>query len=768
MPYRPPLVAHEYFSADPPELPRLRRGDTGPAAVTRAEITSIEPDGVSFKALTAADEVLFARVAAAGDGVLRVRLAADPGATSRSARLLPLMHAAYTEATVAEFPGGVRVTAWPLTAVIRLEPWSVTYIDERTGATLLRTATGIEDISGRVRTAPFGCSTVAGEIVAYHETFAFPADEVLVGTGERFTPVNLRGQRPVMWNFDAFGSESDRAYKNVPFYQSSMGYGIVVDSGLPIEFDFGAATQSVVQVVVPDDLIEYYVLAGPGPNDVIERYNRLTCRPVPPPKWAFGTWISSGFCVDTQQAVLQRARTIRERGIPCDVLHLDTYWQPGGRWSELRWDTTTFPDPDAMLAELDTLGFKVCVWINPYISVHSDRFTEAGDLGFLLKRADGSTYVADSWHGSFPECGIVDFTNPAATGWFQERLRPIARQGVQVFKTDFAEGVPADAVAFNRMTGVELHNVYTLLFNDAVSAVTREVHGHSMVWARSSYLGGQRHAAQWSGDTISSYEAMASCINGGLAHGLSGVPFWSHDTGGFSGTPTDDLFLRWAQFGALSPLLRFHGTTSREPWRFPGVESAVIEALRLRYTLLPYLYSIALRSGVTGEPMMRALMVDSPEDPLAWRSEHEYRLGPDLLVAPMVNESQQRHVYLPAGEWVDWWSGEVTAGPAMVKVAPAMDQVPLYARMGALIPTVPAAASIPEQAWADLTLLSFGAQNATAEFRDVDGVTTITAQRDGGVFSVTTQGPARITGIRCADVAGSAVPPTVILNGDRR
>jgi alpha-D-xyloside xylohydrolase len=213
--------------------------------------------------------------------------------------------------------------------------------------------------------------------------------------------------------------------------------------------------------------------------------------------------------------------------------------------------------------------------------------------------------------------------------------------------------------------------------------------------------------------------------------------------------------------------LRFHGTTSREPWRFPGVESAVIEALRLRYTLLPYLYSIALRSGVTGEPIMRALMVDSPDDPLAWRAEHEYRLGPDLLVAPMVNESQQRHVYLPAGDWVDWWTGEVTAGPATLKVAPAMDRVPLYARRGALIPTVPAAASIPEQAWADLTLLSFGAQNATVEFRDVDGVTTITAEREGDVFSVTTLGPARIARIRFADVAGSAAPPTVLLNGDR-
>ncbi|NUR47015.1 MAG: alpha-xylosidase [Hamadaea sp.] len=766
MPFRPPLVAHEYFSADPPELPRRRHGEGGPQEITHAELMATDPNGVSVKAHATSGDLLTAQVTAAGEGIIRVRLATDPAARTRSARVLPLTRPDLGyQADVQVADGAIRIVAGSITAEVTLEPWGIRFLETGTGRLLTRTAPGVVDISGRMRTAPFGLSTVDGSVVAYHETFVLPADEVLAGTGERFLPLNLRGQRPVIWNFDAFGSEGDRAYKNVPFYQSSRGYGVVVDSGMPIEFDFGASTQSVVQIVVPDDLIDYYVLAGPTPTEVLTRYDRLTCRPVTPPKWAFGSWISSGFFVDTQEHVLRRARTIREHGIPCDVLHLDTYWQPDGKWSELRWDPVTFPDPDAMLAELTEQGFKVCLWMNSYLSVNSDRFTEAAEKGYLLKRQDGSAYVADSWHGSFPECGIVDFTNPDATSWFQDLLRPLARQGVQVFKTDFAEGVPADAVAYNGMSGAELHNVYALLFNDAVSAVTREVHGHSMIWGRSSYLGGQRHAAQWGGDTMCSYPALASSMNGGLAHGLSGVPFWSHDTGGFSGTPTDDLFLRWAQFGALSPLLRFHGTTTREPWRFPAVEAQVIDALKLRYRLLPYLYSQALLAGETGEPIMRALMVDSPEDPLAWRAEHEYRLGPELLVAPVISEEQERHVYLPAGEWAGWWNGELVTGPTSVHVSPAPDQIPLYARVGALLPTTATAESIPDGPWKSITIVSVGGLSGTTEIRDDDGVTSVTAVREDATFTVTTSGPARIDRVEFVQVAGYAVPGVVVLNG---
>jgi alpha-D-xyloside xylohydrolase len=483
------------------------------------------------------------------------------------------------------------------------------------------------------------------------------------------------------------------------------------------------------------------VIAG-QPAEALRRYDGLTGMPVLPPKWAFGTWISSGFFRDSQERVMERARTIRARGIPCDVLHLDTYWQAEDHWSDLRWDPEAFPDPEGMLAALDEMGFKVCLWMNPYISHLSPAFSEAAERGYFLKTPSGDPYVADCWHGSYPSCGIVDFTNPEAAGWFRGLLRSLLEQGVAVFKTDFAEGVPHDAVAANGMTGTELHNVYALLFNDLVADVTREVQGHGLVWARSSYLGGQRHPAQWSGDSDAVYPAMGSTIRGGLSHGLSGVPFWSHDAGGFHGRPTDDLFVRWAQFGALSPLVRFHGTTSREPWQFPNVEAQVVEAIRLRYRLMPYIYSAAVTAAETGAPMMRALCVDYPDDPVAWQADLEYLLGEDLLVAPMTSADGTRTVYLPAGTWVDYWTGEIAEGSRHIVVSPPLDRIPLFVRHGAVIPVTEVTDRVAGDS--EITLLCYGAEGRTT-IKDLDGTTTVAVRWEDGRPVITTEGPKRIT-----------------------
>ena len=219
-----------------------------------------------------------------------------------------------------------------------------------------------------------------------------------------------------------------------------------------------------------------------------------------------------------------------------------------------------------------------------------------------------------------------------------------------MFKTDFAEGVPVDAVASNGMTGAELHNVYSLLFNDVVADVTRggqrarDGVGPLVLPRRPAAL-----ARSGAATPTPPTRRWAARLRGGLSHGLSGIPFWSHDAGGFTGTPTPDLYIRWAQFGALSPLVRLHGTTSRLPWDFPAdAGAAATEALRLRYRLMPYLYSAAVESARTGPPMMRALLVDSPDDPAAWLADLEYRLGPDLLVAPMTDPDGTR-ARLPAG-----------------------------------------------------------------------------------------------------------------------
>jgi alpha-D-xyloside xylohydrolase len=763
MPYRPPLIAREFFVADPPELPVRAVGEEGLSAVRNAEVVAADGQSVTLKASTSAEETLVVQLSVAGEGVIRVRLSQDADARTRSAKAISMV-------TPGRFPGAaietghsrVVLDAGSLRAELRLDPWNLCFTD-RAGRTLVEQDPGRPDISGRLRTLPFGRSSVDGAPVAYHETFVAPADESYGGFGESFTPLDKRGQRPLMWNFDAFGAESQRAYKNVPFYLSSRGYGILVDSGAPVEFDMCQSTHSAVQIVVPDDLIDYYVIAGPSPADVLARFDGLTGKPVLPPKWAFGTWISSGFFRDTQERVLERARKIRERGIPCDVLHLDTYWQTGGHWSDLQWDTESFPDPVGMLATLKEQGFRVCLWMNPYISHLSPAFAGAAEKGYFLTRQDGEVYVADAWHGSHPACGIVDFTNPAAVEWFQGLLRDRLREGVDVFKTDFAEGVPADAVAFNGMTGAELHNVYTLLFNDAVSAVTREVAGHGMVWARSSFLGGQRHPAQWSGDVDAVYPSMGSTIRGGLSHGLSGIPFWSHDAGGFTGTPTPDLYIRWSQFGALSPLVRFHGTTTREPWEFPAhAEKAATEAIRLRYRLMPYIYSAAVTAAETGAPMMRALCVDYPDDPVAWQADLEYLLGTDLLVAPMTSADGTRTVYLPSGVWVDYWTGEAVEGGRYVTVSPPLDQIPLFVRHGALIPVTEPGDTVADSP--RITLAVFGLPSlpegeTRTTIRDLDGDTVVTAVIDGDRLVVTAEGPKQIDGV---EFVGPGAP--VVIN----
>jgi alpha-D-xyloside xylohydrolase len=757
---------------------------------------------VSVKAVTGDGQLLAAEISAAGEGVVRVRLSSDLDIRTRSAAVARLVRPAHDPRAVVEVGDGrVLLRTGPLTAEITLDPWHLRFLDG-TGRVLVEEDPGEVDISGRLRTLPLGRSTVDGSVAAYHESFAAAADEHFVGLGEKFTGFDKRGQRVVMWNYDAFGAESERSYKNVPFYLSSRGYGVMVDSGAATEFDICHSTHSSVQIVVPDDLIDYYVLAGPTPAQVLTRFDRLTGAPVLPPKWAFGAWISSGFFVDTQDAVLARARRIRADGIPCDVLHLDCYWQTEGHWSDLRWDAERFPDPAGMLATLAEWGFRVSLWINPYISQFSPDFADAAERGYFLRHEDGSVYIADVWHGSHPASGIVDFTNPDATAWYCGRLRQLLEQGVAVFKTDFAEGVPVDSVAASGLTGAVLHNVYSLLYNDAVAQVTREVAGHSMVWARSSFLGGQRHSAQWSGDTNASYPAMASSLRGGLSHGLSGVPFWSHDVGGFHGTPAPDLYARWAAFGALSPLVRFHGTTSRLPWEFPpDAERAAVAALHLRYELMPYLYSAAVEAARTGLPMMRPLLVGYPDDPGAWHADLEYQLGPDLLVAPVTDPAGVRSVYLPEGDWIDYWTGATQAGGRYVTVTDPVGNVALFVRRGALIATAGAGDTVGDGPFGELTLVSWaaggaggaggvdsadeagraggvdsggaagGAASADGDgetaivVADVAGDTRITAVRRGSRLDVETDGPARVRGVVFRPVAGARPAEVVTVNG---
>lgn len=768
MSYREPLTPFVVHVADPAELPVREAGEAGPERVVSARVIAAEGGRAEFEARTSEGEALFLCVEAAGEGVIRVRLAPDAGTLTLSSAATRLVEPeAWDGARVTAGRDRVVVDAGPVVAECALDPWRLRFTDAA-GRVLVEENADESDVSERLRVLPLGRSRdAAGRVLAYHETFGARTDEHFFGLGEKFTEFDKRGQRVVSWNYDAFSSESERSYKNIPFYVSSRGYGVLVDSGAATEFDLCHSTHSCVQVVCPDDLLDYYVLAGPTVEEVVRRYHRLTGPPVVPPKWALGTWISTGFAETDQEATLAAARAIRARGLPCDVLHIDAHWQRAGLWSHLEWDEEAFPDPVAMLAETAAMGFKTCLWINPYISVHAEAFKEGDAKGYFLKRADGATYTPDVWHGYQPPCGIVDFTDPEATAWFQGMLRGLLEQGVSVFKSDFGEGVPVDAVAANGMDGAALHNVYSLLFNDAVADVTEAVNGHRVVWARSSFTGGQRHCGQWAGDTNATFSAMASTMRGGLSYAVSGVPFWSHDVGGFTGTPTPEVFARSAQFGALSPLIRFHGDSTRLPWAYgAAVETIVRDALSLRYRLMPYLYSQAVEARSAGRPLMRPLIMEALDEPGTWSADMEYLIGADLLVAPVTDPDGARTVYLPGtADWVDFWSGRVHRGGRHVRVAQPLERIPLFVRLGAVIPTVPAGQTVGSAPFADLRLEIWGEGDASTTVHDEDASATVTVKRTGDTVAVTTDGTLTFGAVVFHAVDGVTAPARATVDG---
>ena len=657
-----PLLPHMYFAANPPELPVRGQDDSGmPSSVARASVARVESQGVHLAGVTQDGAALNITLEIIAPGVAHVLVQAETD-PRRVTLALPAAHVP-VRATVERAEGRLRILSDHICLEVELDPFRVAFSGAQ--GTFLQQDRDTTIVTDVLAVLPCGFSTVAGQRVAFHDSFVCEPDEHFYGFGEKFTDFDKRGQRLEMWNYDAYGVHSEQAYKNVPFFVSSRGYGVFVDSVRRINFDMAHSNHAAVQIVVPDSALDYYVIAGPDPHDVIRRYADLVSHPILPPKWSFGTWMSSGFKDDSAEQVLARARELRQRQIPCDVLHLDCYWQKYGCWSENLWDRDMFPDPEGLIRQVHGLGFRVCLWINSYIGIESKRFLEGEEKGYFLKTPAGETYVAQLWGSYHPPVAIVDFTNPDAAAWYRETLRVLLRQGIDVFKTDFGEGVPADAVAHNGMSGDELHNLYTLLYNDLVAEITAAETGRAgLVWGRSTYTGGQRHAAQWGGDPNCTYAGLASTLRGGLSMAMVGHAFWSHDMGGFHRQPTPDVYVRWTQMGLFSPMSRWHGMTTRLPWEYGAeAEHIVREATRLRYRLLPYIYTYAAIAAEEGLPFIRPMILEYPNDPLVYGMDLQYHFGREMLVAPIYNAEGRRPVYLPAGQWVDFWTHQVLTGP---------------------------------------------------------------------------------------------------------
>ncbi|WP_121663733.1 alpha-xylosidase [Metabacillus litoralis] len=511
--------------------------------------------------------------------------------------------------------------------------------------------------------------------------------EYIYGLGERFTPFVKNGQTVDIWNEDG-GTSSEQAYKNIPFYLSNQGYGVLVNHPENVSFEIGSEAVSKTQFSVEGESIEYYIIGGASPKEVLSNYTVLTGKPALPPAWSYGLWLTTSFTTDyNEETVNHFIDGMAERDIPLSVFHFDCFWMKEFEWSNFEWDRDAFPEPEAMLQRLKDKGLKICVWINPYIAEKSKLFDEAAEKGYLLKKPNGDVWQWDLWQAGM---GVVDFTNPAASDWYCSKLKALLDMGVDCFKTDFGERIPTDVVYHDGSDPHRMHNYYAYLYNKVVFDLLEQEKGkqEAVVFARSASVGGQKFPVHWGGDCNATYESMAESLRGGLSLALSGFGYWSHDIGGFENTATPDLFKRWTAFGLLSTHSRLHGSSSyRVPWLFDEEAVEVTKHFsKLKNRLMPYLYSSSVENTQSGVPVLRPMVLEFPEDQNSHVLDRQYMLGSSLLVAPIMNEQGVGTCYLPQGKWTHYLTKEVVEGGSWIKETYDYLSLPLYIRENTILP----------------------------------------------------------------------------------
>lgn len=520
------------------------------------------------------------------------------------------------------------------------------------------------------------------------EQFSMNVGEYFYGFGEKFTPFVKNGQTVEMWNSDG-GTCSDQSYKCIPFYISSCGYGVFVNSSDKVSFEVCSDTVSKVSFTVPGEKLEYFVIGGENISEVISNYTTLTGKPALPPAYTFGLWLTTSFTTDyDEKTVTSFIDGMAERDIPLQVFHFDCFWMKEFQWCDFEWDKRQFPEPENMLSRLkNDKQLKICVWINPYIAQRSRLFDEGKEKEYFIKNPDGSVFQCDMWQ---PAMAIVDFTNPDAREWYASKLRKLCEMGVDCFKTDFGERIPANVKYYDGSDPIGMHNYFTYLYNKTVFNVLKDYYGENKacLFARSATVGGQKFPVHWGGDCSAEYTSMAETIRGGLSLCMSGFGFFSHDMSGFEATAAPDIYKRWAAFGLLSTHSRLHGNSSyRVPWLFDDESVDVLRFFtKLKGRLMPYIWSQAVKTHQTGVPMMRAMVIDYADDSVCLTLDKQYMFGDNILAAPILNDKGMGEVYIPEGKWTDIISGKVYEGGKFYREKYDYFGLPCLAKPNCIIP----------------------------------------------------------------------------------
>lgn len=547
----------------------------------------------------------------------------------------------------------------------------------------------------------FGISRIGNEWYNYKK---LQADEKFIGLGEKTGHLNRRGKWYEHWNTDAFayGEEEDPLYMSTPFYMGITAqkvYGIFLDNTYRSTFNFGASNDRFSYFQVPDGELDYYLIKSGDIADTVMAYTWLTGLPSLPPKWSLG-YQQCRYSYYPDKEVLNVARTFREKQIPCDVIYLDIHYMD--QYKVFSWNGKEFPDPAAFIKALRAMNFHVVVIIDPGVKKENDYHVyESGkEADVFVKYPDGTYYEGDVWPGT---CHFPDFTQEKARKWWGELYKELVDLGVTGFWNDMNEPVTwgkklPDLIEFDfdgfGATHRKAHNVYGMQMARATAEGVAKLlpKQRAFILSRAGFSGSQRYAASWTGDNSASDEHMLLGVRLMLNMGLAGLSFTGVDIGGFVGEANPKLFTRWMQIGSFSPLFRGHtmiNSRDSEPWSY-GEEAEEISRnfIRLRYRLMPYLYTAFQQSANNGLPVASSLALHYPHDNRIYEREwgHQYFFGPDLLVAAINSWLPIQKVYLPDGEWFDFYNGKPYVGGQEYFIETPAEILPVFVKAGSVIP----------------------------------------------------------------------------------
>ncbi|HWP45408.1 MAG TPA: glycoside hydrolase family 31 protein [Blastocatellia bacterium] len=597
-------------------------------------------------------------------------------------------------------------------------------------------------------------------------------DEHFYGLGEKAARLDKRRGQFTLWNSDTPGyvEGTDPIYQSIPFYiglEEGAAYGIFFDNSYRTRFDFAAFSQEHITFAADGGEMNYYFFWGPSIKKVIGRYSDLTGHMPLWPIWALGNQ-QSRYSYYPDRLVEEVVRRYREEDLPLDVLHLDIHYMNGYR--VFTWDRERFPDPSGLIARLKQQGVRVVTIVDPGVKYQppapgakdeavrpelapQDRsyfvFNQGFEKNFFLRRKDGRLYIGKVWPG---ESVFVDYTLPDARRWWGDLHRAYTDHGVAGIWTDMNE--PADfidqtgkqqmdVVSYDegeRSTHAKNRNTFALLMARATYEGLERLQPdrRPFVITRAGYAGIQRYSTMWTGDNNSTWDALALSLPMFQTLGLSGQPFVGADVGGFIGRSNGELLTRWYQVGFLTPFLRNHKTIDHydhEPWRFGKYYTDIIRKyLKLRYRMLPFLYTTLEEAHRTGVPVFRPLVLNYQQDTNTLNLDDQFMIGSELLVAPILKpDLTARRVYLPEGTWFDFWTGKKYAGGTMIRVDAPLEIVPMFVRDGSIIPMWPEMNYIGEKRPDPITFsiyLDEGGRGSATLYED-DGISP--AYRQGGV-----------------------------------